>query len=397
MDLLCFSHLRWDFVFQRPNHLMARAARTFRVHYVEEPIVEDGPPHLTFEERDGVIRVIPHIPPSDSATAVASLRRLVDGLITDRRIRRPVVWYYTPMAVPWTRHLAADAAVTVYDCMDDLAGFKDAPRGLRALERELLEQADLVFTGGASLHQEKSRSRDAVHCFPSSVDVAHFATARQRPPEPADQAVIPGPRIGYFGVLDERIDWPLLAEVAARRPDLQFVLVGPTAKVDPASLPQAPNLHYLGGKPYADLPRYLAGWDVAMMPFARNDATRFISPTKTPEYLAGGRPVATTSVRDVVSPYGEIGLVHVGDTPRQFLDAIERGLREDVTDLRARADAFLGGRSWDDTWRRMLALVSDAIRLKAVPEIVGPAAIGVTLERRDRRRVTAATGPGTPA
>jgi UDP-galactopyranose mutase len=311
----------------------------------------------------------------------------------DRGIRMPVVWYYTPMAVPWTRHLASDAALTVYDCMDHLAGFKDAPAGLLELERELLLKADLVFTGGASLYEEKRRYRDAVHCFPSSVDIDHFATARRRPPEPGDQAAIGRPRVGYFGVLDERIDWPMLGEVALMRPDLQFVLVGPTAKVDPATLPASPNLHYLGPKAYAELPSYLAGWDVAMMPFARNAATRFISPTKTPEYLAGGRPVATTSVRDVVTPYGQLGLVHVGDTPAAFVEAIDRALHEDVADLHRRADAFLEGRSWDDTWHRMLGLISERTHRRSLRNVGRVAAAAAST--RDGEGVRVAAGSGT--
>ena len=396
MDLLCFSHLRWDFVFQRPNHLMARAAGRFRVHYIEEPVYEAGPARLRFERRDGVVRVIPHLAPDDRAVEAEHLRELIDGLVADLGIRMPIVWYYTPMAVPWTRHLTADAAATVYDCMDHLAGFKDAPAGLRELEQELLARADLVFTGGASLHEEKSRYRDGVHCFPSSVDLEHFAAARLGLPDPVDQASIPRPRVGYFGVLDERIDWPMLGDVAANRRDLQFVLVGPTAKVDPATLPQGPNLHYLGGKPYEELPAYLAGWDVAMMPFARNDATRFISPTKTPEYLAGGRPVATTSVRDVVSPYARMGLVHVGDTPTDFVNAIERALDEDLPDLRRRADAFLAGRSWDETWRAMLGLISEGMRSRRVRTVVPPVP-EAAVARRSGQDVGATVGSGTSA
>lgn len=227
-----------------------------------------------------------------------------------------------------------------------------------------MTSADLVFTGGASLHEEKRRGHDAAYCFPSSVDTGHFRQARTGQPDPVDQASIPRPRIGYFGVIDERIDLRLIAGVAAARPDWQIVLVGPTAKIQPRALPRAANIHRLGPKPYADLPAYLAGWDVAMMPFARNRATRFISPTKTPEYLAGGRPVVSTSIRDVVVPYGDLGLVHVADTAGEFVAGIEAAFCEDRGELVRRADAVLADRSWDRTWAGMQALIEDLVAIK---------------------------------
>jgi glycosyltransferase involved in cell wall biosynthesis len=360
-DLLCFSHLRWDFVFQRPNHLMSRAARTSRVHFVEEPVADVTVPRLELVERDGVTVVIPHVRPADEVGTDQQLAALIDQLIARRGIQRPVLWYYTPMALRWTRRLHPSAAAIVYDCMDHLAGFLGAPPSLLQLERELLERADLVFTGGASLYEAKRNAHRSVHCFPSSVDVTHFATARDGIAEPDDQAGIDGPRIGFFGVLDERIDWPLIESVATGRPDWQIVLVGPVAKVDEATLPRGTNLHYLGPKPYAALPAYLRGWDVAMMPFARNEATRYISPTKTPEYLAGGRPVVSTSIRDVVTPYGEHGLVHIADAPDDFIAAAEAARATDLEDLRRRADAFLDGTSWDRTWLAMRALVDSTV------------------------------------
>ena len=374
MDLVCFSHLRWDFVYQRPNHLMARAAQRHRVFFVEEPIRDATIPRLTTSRRDGVTVVVPHIAAGDRDDEERQLRLLVDELIKGERVSQPVVWYYTPMALPWTRHIAAAARATVYDCMDHLAGFLGAPDDLLDLEQELMESADLVFTGGASLHSLKRRVHGAVHCFPSSVDTAHFARARRPVAEPADQQAIPRPRIGYFGVIDERLDIELLRAVAASRPDWQLVLVGPVVKIDAATLPVAPNIHYLGAKSYAELPEYLAGWDAAIMPFARNAATRYISPTKTPEYLAGGRPVASTSIHDVVTPYGEAGLVHVGDTPDEFESAIERALADDPASLTRRADAFLASQSWDGTWAQMEALIADTLAARRAPTIRRPAA-----------------------
>jgi UDP-galactopyranose mutase len=273
-----------------------------------------------------------------------------------------VLWYYTPMALAWSRHLRA--AAVVYDCMDELSAFAGASRDLRAREAELLARADLVMTGGASLYEAKRHGHGAVHLFPSSVDVPHFAGARLPQSDPADQADIPRPRLGYFGVVDERMDLELVAGVAAARPAWQLVMVGPTAKIDEASLPRAANIHYLGRKPYEALPAYLAGWDVALLPFAHNEATRYISPTKTPEYLAAGRPVVSTSIRDVVRPYGERGAVRIADGVEAFVAAAGECLAAPHAG-RDIADALLRGMSWDATWRSMRHLVVQACTVTA--------------------------------
>ena len=364
-DLLCFSHLRWDFVYQRPNHLMARAARDRRVFFVEEPVFEDRP-SMSFEpvDRDGVQVITPRLPVAEADDPQHSLKRMVDRLVHEFGLEAPVLWYYTPMALPWTDHLGRSA--TVFDCMDHLAGFKGAPANLLALEAELLRGADLVLTGGAQLYEAKRSSHPNVHCFPSSVDVAHFGAARCHPTEPADQAAIGRPRFGYCGVIDERLDLGLVAVAAAKHPDWHFVMVGPVVKIDPATLPTAANIHYLGMKTYDELPAYLAGWDVAIMPFAHNEATRYISPTKTPEYLAAGRPVASTSIHDVVEPYGRSGLVEIGDGPNGFEDACQRALSTDLAPLRERVDRFLTEMSWDRTWQAIDALVEQAIVRRAL-------------------------------
>jgi UDP-galactopyranose mutase len=244
--------------------------------------------------------------------------------------------------------------------MDELSAFRGAPQGLIDLESTLLRGADLVFTGGRSLYEAKRARSPRVHCFPSSVDRAHFAQARLPQPDPDDQAAIARPRLGYFGVIDERLDLELLGEVARRRPDWQLVLVGPIAKIDPSDVPSVPNVHQLGRKAYDDLPAYLAGWDVALMPFARNEATRFISPTKTPEYLAGGVPVVSTSIRDVVDPYGTEGLVRIADTADDTIAAIEATLADGRAAV-ARADTILARQSWDATWAAMARLLDGVL------------------------------------
>ena len=377
-DLLCLSHLRWDFVFQRPQHLLIRAAQRHRVFFLEEPVAADGAAHMVVRAVRPNIRVaVPHLPHDTPPEAREPLlRRLLDGLLAEHAVHRYIRWYYTPMALGFTRHLAP--LLTVYDCMDELAAFAGAPSALREREAELFAAADLVFTGGQSLYAAKRRQHPRVYAFPSSVDRAHFARARANAADPADQAGIPRPRLGYFGVIDERMDLPLLAALAAARPDWHLVMVGPTAKIAPENLPRRANIHYLGMKGYEDLPAYLAGWDVALLPFARNDSTRFISPTKTPEYLAAGKPVVSTPITDVVRPYGERGLVRIAATPEAFVAAVAAAIAEDPADAAARvrrADAYLAGLSWDRTWQEMerLIAVTVAARAPAAPVLVAGA------------------------
>ncbi|HET8749203.1 MAG TPA: glycosyltransferase, partial [Sphingomicrobium sp.] len=281
-------------------------------------------------------------------------------------IRGPLIaWYYTPMMLPFSGHLDAD--VTVFDAMDELSKFRFAPVKLLELEQALIDKADIVFTGGSSLYEAKKDRHANVHCFPSSVDRAHFAKARARTFDPADQEDLPKPRLGFYGVIDERFDTELLDKVAAARPDWSFVMVGPVVKIGEHELPKRPNIHYLGGKSYGQLPSYLAGWDVALMPFAMNESTQFISPTKTPEYLAGGKPVVSTPVRDVVRHYGHLEGVKIASTPQEFVDACEQALelsRHPESGWLAEADLMLSASSWDITQARMAGLIADLMGLR---------------------------------
>ncbi len=353
--LVCLSHLRWDFVFQRPQHLLTRFARQQAVYFIEEPIFGNGPARFEVSRREHGLRVVtPHLPspPSSEEHTHQLLRTLVDRLLVDEQIASYLLWFYTPMAVPFTNHLSP--SLVVYDCMDELSAFAGAPPLMRERERQLMAWADVVFTGGRSLYAAKCDCHPQVHAFPSSIDQQHFAQARMLTSDPADQAGIAGPRIGFFGVVDERFDIALLDGVARARPDWQFVIIGPVVKIDPATLPRHANIHYLGKKDYRELPSYLAGWDVAMMPFALNESTRFISPTKTPEYLSAGRPVVSTPITDVVHPYGDLRLVRIAEDVPGFVAAINAAFA-DGDDPRWQRDVeeFLGGNSWDDTWRQM--------------------------------------------
>lgn len=400
-DLVCLSHLRWDFVYQRPQHLLSRCARSRRTFFVEEPIAEFTDSWwLDISQRDsGVWVVVPHLPEFVNDELMAAMQRsLIDELFAEAHIADPVLWYYTPMALSFSEHLPASAVV--YDCMDELSAFKGAPPALRLLERRLFERADVVFTGGHSLYEAKQNQHGNVHAFPSSIDVAHFAQARTWTDEPADQAAIPHPRLGFYGVIDERMDLNLLDGIASARPDWQLVIVGPIAKIDPKTLPQRPNIHYLGGKSYQELPRYLAGWDVALLPFARNESTRFISPTKTPEYLAAGRPVVSTSIRDVVRPYGQQNLVAIADTAEEFVAAAEQLMATSATNAQWQQQVkdFLANTSWDKTWGQMSGLIDQITAERgagrsardAAPELAAEAA---PLQRRQRSQSATAAAP----
>jgi UDP-galactopyranose mutase len=360
--LICFSHLRWNFVFQRPQHLMSRFAREMDVIFWEEP-VEIGPRETAYlrvreaEDASGVHVVVPHLPqgmPGDAREA--ALMRLLDAHVGS--IRGPLVaWYYTPMMLPFSKHITPE--VTVYDAMDELSKFKFAPEHLLSYEQELIDRADVVFTGGASLFEAKKHRHDNVHCFPSSVDRTHFVKARARQFDPADQEDLPRPRLGFYGVLDERFDTELLDKVAEMRPEWSFVMVGPVVKIAPEDLPHRPNIHYLGPKTYAELPAYLAGWNVALMPFAMNESTEFISPTKTPEYLAGGKPVVSTPVKDVVRTYGELQGVRIAADAESFVAECEKALElsDNPFEWLTEADLMLSATSWDTTQARMAGLV----------------------------------------
>ena len=280
------------------------------------------------------------------------------------RVQHFVLWYYTPMAVGFSNHLRPEAVV--YDCMDELKNFLNPPPQLAEREAQLFGFADVVFTGGISLYEAKRTEHPNVHAFPSSIDVPHFAQAAAgKMAEPTDQADIPHPRAGFFGVIDERFDIALLASVAEIRPAMQFVILGPVVKIDPAMLPQGSNIHYLGGKTYAELPAYLAGWDVALLPFALNASTRFISPTKTPEYLAAGKPVISTPIRDVVRGYGDAGLVAIAETPETFAAALDKAMLPPEKGWREAVSARLAQSSWESTWNSMQAEIGRVLTARA--------------------------------
>lgn len=372
-DLICLSHLRWNFVFQRPQHLMSRFARNRRVFFIEEPVLDSTGPRLVESicSRTGVVVAVPHLP------CLEDPNRALEALLLDfserHAIRNPVLWFYTPMALEFIPPSMQSSAV-VYDCMDELSLFRGAPPRLQQLEKALTAKTDVLFTGGMSLFEAKRHLHVNTHAAPSGVDRHHFAQARSLPADFAEQATMPYPRLGYAGVIDERIDLDLIDTVSRRRPEWQFVMIGPIAKISPESLPQRSNIHWLGIKDYSDLPRYFAGWDVGIMPFALNEATRFISPTKTPEYLAAGLPVVSTAIRDVVGPYGETGMAAIAHSVDEFIAEAAKAmlLRQDAIH-RHTVDSFLQGMSWDSVWERMDALISEALAARRKSPSLAPA------------------------
>jgi UDP-galactopyranose mutase len=372
--IVTFSHLRWNFVYQRPQHLMSRLAATRPVYFIEEPEFDaHGPARWDRSNPQANVFVYrPFTPvrsPGFHPDQLLAMKPLMAELAAELVDETVVAWMYTPLALPLIDVL--EPAAVVYDCMDELSMFLGAPPELLPREAELLERADVMFTGGPSLYRAKQSRHHNVHCFASSVDAAHFRSALpangNEANEPADQAPLPHPRLGFYGVIDERIDLRIIDQIAEVHPEWHIVLVGPVVKIDSATLPRRPNIHYLGQRSYEELPGYLAGWDVCLLPFARNDATRFISPTKILEYMAAELPIVSTPITDVAEPYGHI--VYLGETPDEFLAACEAALAASPEERAGRAVQMrkvLAGTSWGVTVSRMEKLLDAAVS-KTVP------------------------------
>jgi len=354
-NILCFSHLHWDFVYQRPQHLLTRFTKENRVFYFEEPRKSTSDFYeIDIQNQVSIIKIFIN---DDEENRNLRLEKLIDKVLEDQNINTYFSWYYTPMALEYTSHLKPE--VTIYDSMDELSAFRFAPPQLLELEDQLFKKADVVFTGGHTLYQAKKDRHKNIHPFPSSIDKQHFKAARYYTIDPEDQKHIPHPRFGFFGVIDERFDIELLREVSAQKPEWQFVIIGPVVKIDINDLPRAENIHYLGSKKYAELPDYISQWDIAMVIFAINESTEFISPTKTPEYLAAGLPVISTPIKDVVKPYGEENLVYIAKDAESFIKYGEVELaKTSRKEWMTRVDNFLANESWDNTFEKMNLLIN---------------------------------------
>lgn len=365
-DIICFSHLRWNFVFQRPQHLLTRWAMESRVFFIEEPILgnyESDFLKTIYSKNTKVTIIVPHIRETSNQNEInAYLKESVHKIIKEYDISDYLLWYLTPMAVEFTTDL--HPKIILYDSMDELSAFNGASPNMLKNESFLFEIADVVFTGGHHLYEYKKHRHSNIHPLPSSVDQQHFESGLESD-DPEDQAQIPYPRVGFFGVLDERLDIELLDGLAVKMPDYQFIMIGPVVKIDPVILPKRKNIHYLGQKSYQELPSYLSHWDVAFLPFARNESTRFISPTKIPEYLSALKPVVSTSIHDVIIPYGEMGLVEIADTVDDFSEAIRRMLKQgEDSEWQARVKENLKQNSWDLTWSKMRDIIHNTLNDK---------------------------------
>jgi protoporphyrinogen oxidase/glycosyltransferase involved in cell wall biosynthesis len=357
--VIVFCHLRWDFVFQRPQQLLTRLAEHYKVLFVEEPVLDAGADHLhSYSPAPNLTVIQPHTPVQAAGfhdDQIPLLQTLLAGLVPPGEA--PIVWFYTPMALPLLTQL--QPSLVVYDCMDELSAFKNPPKQLLQRESALLNIADLVFTGGPSLYEAK-RSRHAnAHCFASSVDAVHFEQALDRSNGHPLHQDIGRPRLGFYGVIDERFDTGLIADIADAHPEWQIVLVGPVVKIDPAQLPQRQNIHYLGQQSYQALPQFLAGWDVCLLPFALNESTRFISPTKVLEYMAASLPIVSTAITDVEKPYGDI--VAIGHDHAAFIRHCEAALAQTPAQTAAMATRMreiIAATSWDATAEQMRQLMT---------------------------------------
>ena len=370
--ILAFSHLRWDFVWQRPQQFLSRFAEQNPVLFVEEPKFDlsDGkePELEVIDAGNGVKVAVPHLalgtPPKETSQFMQELvQQAIDQVNDNGEFDAPLHWYYSPMMVEWSLGQFPARGI-VYDCMDELSQFKFAPAELIDNERRLIEAADVVFTGGYKLYEKKSQQHDNAHCFGCGVEYDHFAKAQDAAGGiPEDMKSIKKPIIGWFGVIDERVDYNLIREAAKLRPDYSFVLVGPVVKVDPASLPQAENIHWMGGRDYKELPEYCRAFDICMMCFAINEATEFINPTKALEYLATGKPVISTPVQDVLKQYSD--LVEIVRTPGEFVEAIDRLIKDPKPDRIAKGIEKARESSWEGTVSQMRGLIEEAIQDKS--------------------------------
>lgn len=372
VGIIVHSHLRWDFVWQRPQQLLSRLAETNRILFVEEPIILDDIETPTLElssPHPNLTRAIPRLPRELAATyddAIAAVRLLVADALADHTLSsdfaRNVQWFYTPMAAPEMLGAFGELAV-VYDCMDELAQFRFAPPDIVRRERMLLSRADVVFTGGHQLYESKSRFHDNVHFFGCGVDVKHFGQARSEATEvPEDASALPGPVMGYFGVIDERLDYQLLGRLAASQPHATLLMIGPVVKVDPRDLPQSENIRWLGQRDYTQLPAYVKAFDVCLMPFALNEATEYINPTKTLEYMAAGKPIVSTAVRDVVRNF--VPVVRVASDADDFAAQVAEALSVADDDRVEQGLQMASRSSWDSIVWQMRRLMGEALAVE---------------------------------
>jgi glycosyltransferase involved in cell wall biosynthesis len=369
-SLIVHSHLGWDWVWQRPQQFVSRLSRRRKVLFVEiaAPDPELAAPLARFrtpEKFPNITLLTLRFPArrwDDGAYVDAERRRLVQEFVAGPRaghFENPVQWFYDPMAAPaFAGHMGE--ILTVYDCMDELSGFRYAPPEIIERELALLARADVVFTGGRRLFEVKRRLHDNCHFYGCGVESEHFGQARAaHTAVPAELAVLPKPVLGYFGAVDERMDYELLARLAAANPGWSVVMIGPVIKVEADSLPRRPNLHWLGQRAYADLPAFAKGFDLCLMPFALNEATAFINPTKALEYMAAGREIISTAVPDVVHNFGSV--VKIARTREEFITLCRQAIARPDHAAIGRGLKMAGENSWDSIVARLESHIAEAL------------------------------------
>lgn len=372
--IIVHCHLCWDWVWQRPQQFLSRLSQRHKILFVETigPDPELAAPLARF-------RQVPEFPNVTILRMQFPKWRWDDGDYVDTERRHlvqqflegpgkdfvnPIQWFYDPMAVPGFAGQMGEV-LTVYDCMDELSKFRGAPPQIVERELDLLERADLVFTGGRKLFESKSQFHDNCHFYGCGVDVEHFGKARAaQTTVPPEVAKLPQPVLGYFGVIDERMDYELVAHLADARPHWSIVLVGPLTKVDPEILPKAPNLHWLGQRAYADLPALCKGFDLCLMPFALNEATEYINPTKALEYMATGREIISTAVADVVHNFGSV--VKIARTREEFVLLCESALDQPDAEAIARGLKMAQQNSWDSIVAQLEGHLVEALQRKRI-------------------------------
>jgi glycosyltransferase involved in cell wall biosynthesis len=392
--IVVHSHLKWSFVWQRPQQTQSRLAARHPILFVEEPTrsADSDVDRLRLREvQPNLVVAEPNLSErsrsdkTDESRVAALLREALPAQVR-ARFARAAHWLYTPLMAGQIDAFPEPIAV-VYDCMDELSKFDYASPEIPARERDLIHRADLVFTGGYELYLSKRKLHPRVRFFGCGVDFDHFRSAASLAP-PADVAAIPGPRLGYVGVIDERLDYELIGRLAARRPDCSIVMIGPVVKVDPSRLPRAANIHYLGARPYEQLPAYLSAFSVCLMPFAMNEASAFINPTKTLEYLATGKPVVSTPVRDVVRLFSEVVTIADRDA---FVDAVS-GVLESGAPNPARAVEVAQSSSWERIVGEMELLVARIVQQRNAERRTGQQSWRRPLSSSSSSRRPAAAG-----
>jgi UDP-galactopyranose mutase len=338
-----------------------------RVFYIEEPVFHAKSDRYDITlTAENVAIVVPHMEGgAKRPDVILRQQELLTQLFAEEKISKYLFWYCTPLAVSIGEGFKPE--LTLYDCLDELSAISPVPDDVISCEQKLFKLADIVFTGGQSLYEAKKKFHDTIYPFPNSIDKKHFLTARSIKFDQPDQDSIPHPRIGFFGVLDERLDIELLTKLGQLRPSWHFIMIGPVTRIDPTSLPSMSNIHYLGTKRYEDLPNYIAGWDIAMIPYVHNETTRYTNPTKTSEYLCAGKPVVSTPIIDVIRTYGNKELVRIAGTAEEFVRVVEKELSLDdkeICERIMRVDAFLWDQSWNKTWAEMMSIMGTTLASK---------------------------------